>query len=100
MTVKPYSKSTTMARAFAADLLPCVFDLFVQSERTLDRSQGGLGIGLSVVKKLVEMHGGKVTASSGGIGQGATFEIRLPMLQNLEASADRNLPCLFLRSAS
>jgi signal transduction histidine kinase/CheY-like chemotaxis protein len=76
----------------AADLLPRVFDLFVQSERTLDRSQGGLGIGLSVVKKLVEMHGGKVTASSGGIGQGATFEIRLPLLQHLETSADRHLP--------
>jgi PAS domain S-box-containing protein len=63
----------------AAELLPHLFDLFVQSARTLDRSQGGLGIGLSVVKRLVEMHGGEVSASSGGVGLGATFEIRLPL---------------------
>ncbi len=62
----------------SADTLPRVFDLFVQSERTLDRSQGGLGIGLSVVRRLVEMHGGEVTAHSPGLGLGSTFEIRLP----------------------
>lgn len=62
-----------------ADMLPVVFDLFVQSARTLDRAQGGLGIGLSVVRRLVEMHGGRVGASSAGVGQGATFEIRLPL---------------------
>ena len=62
-----------------AELLPHLFVLFVQSARTLDRSQGGLGIGLSVVKRLIEMHGGEVTASSGGVGRGATFEIRLPL---------------------
>ncbi|HEX8788493.1 MAG TPA: AAA family ATPase [Telluria sp.] len=61
-----------------AELLPSLFDLFVQSERTLDRSQGGLGIGLSVVKRLIEMHHGSVQAASRGIGQGATFTIRLP----------------------
>jgi signal transduction histidine kinase len=61
-----------------AEILPSLFDLFVQSERTLDRSQGGLGIGLSVVKRLIEMHRGSVQASSKGIGQGATFTIRLP----------------------
>jgi PAS domain S-box-containing protein len=65
----------------APDLLPHVFDLFVQSTRTLDRSQGGLGIGLSVVKRLVEMHGGRVRAASDGVGRGATFEIRLPALE-------------------
>ena len=65
----------------APDLLPHVFDLFVQSTRTLDRSQGGLGIGLSVVKRLVEMHGGRVLAASDGVGRGATFEIRLPLLE-------------------
>ncbi len=63
----------------APDVLPVVFDLFVQSARTLDRAQGGLGIGLSVVRRLVEMHGGSVTASSPGLGQGATFEMRLPL---------------------
>jgi len=61
------------------DLLPHVFDLFVQSERTLDRSQGGLGIGLSLVKRLIEMHGGRVAARSLGAGEGSTFEIRLPL---------------------
>jgi PAS domain S-box-containing protein len=61
------------------DVLPHVFDLFVQSARTLDRAQGGLGIGLSIVKRLVEMHGGGVAASSAGAGAGATFEIRLPL---------------------
>ncbi len=62
-----------------------VFDLFVQSERTLDRSQGGLGIGLSLVKRLVEMHGGRVSASSPGSGRGSIFEIRLPLSkQDLE----------------
>lgn len=62
------------------ELIPMVFDLFVQSERSLDRSQGGLGIGLSVVKQLVEMHRGKVSARSEGPGQGSTFEIRLPLV--------------------
>jgi len=65
----------------APDLLPRVFDLFVQGERTLDRSQGGLGIGLSVVKRLVEMHEGEVMARSAGPGQGSTFEIRLPLVE-------------------
>jgi len=60
------------------EVLPRVFDLFVQSERTLDRAQGGLGIGLAVVKKLIEMHEGTVSARSPGLGQGSTFEIRLP----------------------
>lgn len=63
----------------APDILPVVFDLFVQSARTLDRAQGGLGIGLSVVRRLVEMHGGRVSASSPGVGGGATFEVRLPL---------------------
>jgi signal transduction histidine kinase/FixJ family two-component response regulator len=62
------------------ELLPRVFDLFVQSDRTLDRSQGGLGIGLSVVKRLVEMHGGEVGARSAGVGHGSTFEVRLPLV--------------------
>jgi PAS domain S-box-containing protein len=62
-----------------ADLLPHLFDLFVQGQRSLDRSEGGLGIGLSVCKQLIEMHGGHVTASSDGVGQGATFAIHLPL---------------------
>ena len=62
------------------ELLPQVFELFVQSDRTLDRSQGGLGIGLSVVQRLVEMHGGTVAARSPGPGLGSSFEIRLPLI--------------------
>ncbi len=52
----------------------------MQSERTLDRSQGGLGIGLAVVKRLVEMHKGQVSARSAGVGRGSTFELRLPRI--------------------
>jgi signal transduction histidine kinase/ActR/RegA family two-component response regulator len=63
------------------ELLPRIFDLFVQSDRTLDRSLGGLGIGLSVVKRLIEMHGGQVTGRSEGLGRGSTFEIRLPLIE-------------------
>ncbi len=62
----------------SADLLPQIFELFVQGDRTLDRSEGGLGIGLAVVKKLIEMHGGSITARSDGLGKGSTFELRLP----------------------
>jgi CheY-like chemotaxis protein len=61
-----------------ASLLPHIFDLFFQSERGLDRSEGGLGLGLTLVKKLVESHGGQIKASSPGIGQGSTFSILLP----------------------
>jgi two-component system CheB/CheR fusion protein len=69
------------------ELLPHIFDLFVQDERTLDRSQGGLGIGLSIVKRLVEMHQGTVNAASAGIGRGCTFSIRLPRMTAPERAA-------------
>jgi PAS domain S-box-containing protein len=73
----------------SSDLLPHIFDLFVQSARTLDRSQGGLGIGLSLVKRLIEMHGGHIAARSPGPGEGSVFEIRLPLSkQNIEASRE------------
>src|SRR4029077_1250454 len=62
----------------ASDLLPHIFDLFTQAERSLDRSQGGLGIGLSLVKRLVEMHGGRVDVSS-VLGQGSEFVVHLPL---------------------
>jgi CheY-like chemotaxis protein/anti-sigma regulatory factor (Ser/Thr protein kinase) len=65
----------------ASELLPHVFELFTQGDRSLDRSQGGLGIGLSVVKQLVEMHAGTVNAASDGAGKGATVEIRLPLTE-------------------
>ena len=62
------------------ELLPRVFDLFTQADQSLDRSQGGLGIGLTLVRRLVEMHGGSVSASSAGIGKGSEFVVRLPGL--------------------
>jgi PAS domain S-box-containing protein len=62
-----------------ANLLPHIFDLFTQAERTPDRSQGGLGIGLALVKSLVALHGGEVAAHSPGKGRGSTFSLRVPL---------------------
>ena len=62
----------------ASDLLPHVFDLFTQAERSLDRAQGGLGIGLALVERLVQMHGGTVTVTS-TLGMGSEFVVRLPI---------------------
>ncbi len=62
------------------EMLPRVFEIFVQADRTLDRAQGGLGIGLTLVKALVEMHEGRITAYSPGIGLGAEFIIHLPVV--------------------
>ena len=67
----------------AAELLPLVFDVFVQGTSTLDRAQGGLGIGLSLVRRLVELHGGSVAAHSTGIGAGSAFTIRLPRVERV-----------------
>ena len=63
-----------------AELLPNVFELFEQGQRTLDRSQGGLGVGLTLVRRLVELHHGRVEVSSEGVGRGAQFRIYLPCL--------------------
>jgi signal transduction histidine kinase/CheY-like chemotaxis protein len=61
------------------DMLPYVFDMFTQVGRSIERAQGGLGIGLTLVRRLVEMHGGSVGAESPGSGQGATFVVTLPL---------------------
>jgi PAS domain S-box-containing protein len=77
------------------EVLPKVFDLFTQAERTLDRAQGGLGIGLTLVRQLTEMHGGTVEAHSDGPGKGSEFVVRLPLLAaGAEAPADADGPRL------
>jgi len=68
----------------AADQLPRIFEMFTQGDRSLEMSQGGLGIGLTLVKRLVEMHGGRVEAGSEGPGKGSEFVVRLPIV--VEAS--------------
>ena len=67
-------------------MLPQVFELFAQAERTLDRAQGGLGIGLTLVRSLVELHGGTVEAHSDGPGKGSEFVVRLPLPQRRRRS--------------
>jgi signal transduction histidine kinase len=72
------------------DMLPQVFDMFTQVDRTLERSQGGLGIGLTLVKRLVELHDGTVSAYSEGQGRGSELVVRLPIL--LEMSMPQQPP--------
>ena len=69
------------------DLAAHVFDLFVQGDRALDRSQGGLGIGLTLVRRLAEMHDGGVSVHSDGVGKGSEFTVRLPAVEAPEQSA-------------
>ncbi len=76
----------------SAALLPRVFEQFVQGERTLDRARGGLGLGLSIVRSLVEQHGGTVTAQSEGARRGSEFVVRLPL--------DRSRPITDVQRAS
>ena len=71
-------------------LIGRVFDLFVQGERTLAREKGGLGIGLTMAKRLVELHGGTIVASSDGEGRGATFTVSLPLIDRPPPSALRS----------
>jgi signal transduction histidine kinase/DNA-binding response OmpR family regulator len=89
-----------------AEMLAYIFDLFTQIDRSLDRSQGGLGIGLTLVRRLVELHKGSVQAFSGGPNQGSEFIVRLPLISKHQAlgpsangahkSADRCVPCRIL----
>ncbi len=83
-------------------MLPRVFDMFAQVDRNLDRSQGGLGIGLALVKRLVEMHGGRVEAHSDGQGRGCRFTVRLPHVASRErsAAADSQVPLMQRESAN
>jgi signal transduction histidine kinase/ActR/RegA family two-component response regulator len=77
------------------EMLDEVFDMFTQVDRTLDRSQGGLGIGLSLVRRLTEMHGGEATAHSKGLGHGSTFTVRLPLMPAApsQAASDEAAQC-------
>jgi CheY-like chemotaxis protein len=81
-----------------AELLDKVFDLFVQGDRALDRGQGGLGIGLTLVKRLVELHQGRVEAASDGPGRGAIFTVTLPCIAAVEPQ--RSAPQLAAQSSS
>jgi two-component system CheB/CheR fusion protein len=76
-----------LGSGIAPDMIGEVFRLFAQAERTMDRSEGGLGIGLSLVKSLVEMHGGTVHAYSAGRGRGSEFTVRLPCLAASRSAA-------------
>ena len=84
LTVQPVGRDCVIrvrdtGVGITSELLPCIFDLFTQAERSLDRSQGGLGIGLALVQRLTELHGGTVEVSS-ILGQGSEFVVRLPVL--------------------
>jgi signal transduction histidine kinase len=73
----------------APDLLPRIFDLFQQGEHLGDKARGGLGIGLTLVRQLVEMHGGSVSAWSAGLGQGSEFVVRLPRTTSTKRAGQR-----------
>jgi signal transduction histidine kinase/CheY-like chemotaxis protein len=75
-------------------LLPKVFELFVQGERSLDRSQGGLGVGLTLVQRIVELHQGRVEASSDGAGRGSEFRVHLPCIASVQGETPPGAPPL------
>ena len=80
----------------ASEMLPRIFDLFVQADHSPTKSQGGLGVGLTLVKSLIEMHGGRVEARSGGLGKGSEFLIYLPLAMEAESTqvGENPLPVL------
>lgn len=82
----------------APELLPCIFDLFVQASRSLDRSHGGLGIGLTLVQRLVKLHGGSIEAHSEGPGKGSEFVVHLPMLKEAPPQVSPPSPAVISES--
>ncbi|WP_437330217.1 ATP-binding protein [Sorangium sp. So ce381] len=86
----------------AREVLPQVFELFHQADRSLDRAPGGLGIGLTIVRDLVALHGGTIEATSPGLGQGSEFIVRLPVAadERAPAAADERLPAAAVGTAS
>ena len=83
----------------APEFLPHIFDLFVQGDQSLDRSQGGLGIGLTLVKHLVELHGGRVSAHSDGPGKGAEVAVYLPAQRTAVPQAPATVPPIVTRAS-
>jgi len=82
------------------DALPFIFDLFVQASPTLERTEGGLGVGLTIVKRLVELHGGTISASSAGPNHGSEFFVRLPLISDAAVEPQSNeaaSPCVRAR---
>ena len=77
---------TDTGQGIQASFLPCVFDRFRQADSTSTRSHGGLGIGLTIVRHIIQLHGGSVHAESGGEGQGSTFTVLLPAVQITQSS--------------
>jgi CheY-like chemotaxis protein len=87
-------------QGIAAEFLPRVFDLFAQEDRSLNRAAGGLGIGLTLVKSIIELHGGTVAAQSPGPGQGSTFVLRLPAAPTVPAPAEAVPPAPLVPTAT
>jgi CheY-like chemotaxis protein len=81
------------------ELLPRIFDLFAQGDRSIDRSIGGLSIGLTLVKRLTEMHGGKISVASKGVGQGARFTVVLPAIDHHPETSRPDISHIEARSA-
>lgn len=81
----------------APDMLNHVFEMFVQVDSTLERTNAGLGVGLSLARRLVELHGGSIEASSGGIGRGSEFVVKLPIVVEPELPA-KTIPAAFMSS--
>ena len=79
-------------RGMPATLIPHVFELFTQGDASLDRSEGGLGIGLSIVKSVAEMHGGGVSAHSEGVGKGSCFVVTIPIASATEGAPADSAP--------
>jgi signal transduction histidine kinase/CheY-like chemotaxis protein len=106
VTLRPVGRDVEIAVAdngegFAPEFLPSLFNRFRQADASATRSHGGLGLGLALVKQLVEMHGGSVSAMSPGLGQGATFVVRLPAaVPETEEDAAVGSPPALERNAS
>lgn len=81
---------TDNGQGIPPDMLSSIFDMFIQVDRSLERTQAGLGVGLSLAKRLVELHGGGIVARSGGPTRGSTFEVRLPLAVRAMERVSRN----------